>query len=339
MHTLSIDGQVYLPATKTDLSTLRGVVYAIRNRYDGKVYVGKTTQTFTKRYGGYGWWKSTVNILLQRVFRLTSHVEFDVFILRAGLTSKMTLNDAEKHCATALNAYAPHGYNVRECGEEGGYHGGEITVKIEAARAASRKTYRVRRLDTNEIITVTHVRQWCKDNGIREMAFRNLLCGLVLASQGFCREETTREDVKQAQERVRQKAARTFEIKRISTGEVLRFHNAARFCVDNDLGYAAFKTMLTGKSRSSQGFCLPDTVFPTKRLYQVTSPTGETLQFDSIAEFDREHGLDLQGMRQRWQKRNREGWSNLIVVREGTVVHVPRNATRPTPTGLLPHST
>lgn len=311
---------------------LKGIIYAIRNRYDGKIYVGQTTKTFIKRYQNGEWWKSTKNILLQRVLRLTSHVEFDVFILESGLTTKNALNDAEKRYAILMNAYAPHGYNVRECGEEGRYYGEEVTSKIKAARTAARKTYRVRRLGSNEIIVITHLRQWCKDNGVKEMAFRNMLCGIVVTSQGYCKEETTNKYVEEMREGVSKRAAHTFCIKQISTGKILEIHNATRFCAENNLNYAAFKSMLNGKSRYSQDFCLPDTVFPTKRLYQVTSPSGEIIQFDNIAEFNRKNGLNLRRTRRRLGARNRAGWSNLTVVREGTAVYVPRNATRPIPT-------
>ena len=53
--------------TKEQLNKLKGIIYAIVNKVNGKVYIGQTTRSFYNRYGdSYRWWNSTSNDYLKK---------------------------------------------------------------------------------------------------------------------------------------------------------------------------------------------------------------------------------------------------------------------------------
>lgn len=306
MNTICIDNLIYHPATQKDLNVLRGIIYAIRNRYDGKIYIGKTRKTFNERYGRTGrWWIYTSNILLKRVLNYTSHEQFDVFILKYGLIDERALSEAEIFIGDATNAYAPYGYNVRGCGEQGVFHTAESKAKIAAAQKKRIKTYRVKQISTGNEIEVHNVKGWCQQNGIREMAFRNLLCGLVITSQGYCLPSTTSEQLRE----LRIKRGLSYVVKEIKSGDLISFCNIHLFCEEKGIKYTAFKEVLSGKSKFSCGYCLPTTPIPEQTIYQITSPNGEIIRFHKMREFERLHKIRLRGLKP--GQRCRHGWTGL----------------------------
>src|SRR3990167_6300014 len=93
------------PATKDNLIYKRGIVYYIENQYDKKGYVGKSINTFTKRYSGGKWWENRKNvpsnILLDRTVKKYGHEQFKVFILEEGIADKNLIRNREKYWARA----------------------------------------------------------------------------------------------------------------------------------------------------------------------------------------------------------------------------------------------
>lgn len=323
---LTLPDRTILPARRGDLLSLRGIIYAIVNSYDGKPYVGQTRNTFNERYGP-RWWTKTNNVLLQRTLKHAKPEDFTVYILDHGLPDTAALNERERYYADQLNSYCPYGYNVRECGVEGEIYCPEVKAVVAKANEASRRTYQIQRIGSSDIITITHLRQWCRDNGVREMALRNLLCGLVQTSQGYClpgtilRKRTRRGGIRGKGQR--------YTVKHISSGEIITFENAALFAEKHGLRLAAFKSMLNRKCRFSQGYCLPHVEPPPARLYGVTDPSGHTWTFENLAAFEREHNVNLRSLRHE-RSRLRSGWSNLTILREGTTVRAARDKPRPT---------
>lgn len=316
------------PATRQQLMTSTSLIYAIVNGYDGKLYIGKTKTTFLNRYGP-RWWMTTTNVLLQRTLKHANPEDFTIHILEEGLP-KAKLNERERYWAQALNSYCPYGYNIRECGEEGGYHCPETRAKIEKANKQARKTYQVCRIATGKLITIEHVKEWCKTQGLREMAFRNLLCGIVQSSQGYCLPDTI--DQKRTRGGKIRKQGKQYTVVHIETGKTITFQNAALFAEEHKLSLSAFKTMLRGRSRSSQGYRLPGTFVPPPRLYEIRGPDGTLYQFNNLRQFEREHGIRLRGIAHNGIKRNRKGWSEYRLVQEGTAVHALRSTLGSTPT-------
>ncbi len=96
--------------TVSDLQTLKGIIYLIRNSVNGMSYVGKAEQTFWKRYNTGKWWKKSHNSLLRQAALDFGPDNFSVEILEHGLSPEglipKELEYIDKH-----NSIHPNGYN------------------------------------------------------------------------------------------------------------------------------------------------------------------------------------------------------------------------------------
>lgn len=302
-----VNNKEFSPSSEQDKKELMGIIYAIKNDYDGKIYIGKSIKSFNKRYCNF-WWKTTTNILLQRTLKNGKVEDFKVYILEYGITDNKILNEREKYYASELNTYCPNGYNIRECGEGGEYFGKEIKEKIRISTIRRKKTYFVKNTKTKEVIEIKNLKDWCKNNNIKENCLRNLLCGLILESQGFCLPKTNTIDL----ENKRMKIAKTYKVKKIETQEIIEFKNAALFCENQKLEENSFRCMLCGAHKTSQGFCLPETEIKDlvkkihssekflipKKIHKIkNTSTGKIIEFNNISQFCRENGIERTSIR------------------------------------------
>lgn len=270
------DKEIY-PSSEKDLAVKRGIIYAIVNGYNGKIYVGKTKNSFNKRYG-IGWWKNTKNILLQRVLKKHPASDFTIYILEDSIEPQ-NLDEKEKFYASYLNCYCPNGYNVRECGEEGLFFGEEAKKRVKRGHNKKNKKYRIRKIETDEEFIVNNLEEWSKKNNVSAGALRNMLCGISLSSQGYCLPKYYKKDIlrirKEALENIRKKE---YEVRVIGTDKCFRFRNVNRFVKEQGIDKSSFKLMLSGKTKQSHGFCLKNTIIQVRYFY-IKSETGETIQF------------------------------------------------------------
>ncbi len=164
-----------------------------------------------------------------------------------------------------------------------------------------------------------------------------MLCGYCATSQGYAlaTTDTSKFDLEKGWEL----RGKKYTIKKISTGELITFENAYRFCRENNLTIGGISGMLFGYSKTSQGYCLPETEIEPLRTYQITNPSGETVQFNDAEKFQKDHGISLQAMMHRGAKSNRQGWTNLFVFREGRINRWPGSKSRSTPTASDHNST
>lgn len=252
-----------IDATEKELKFLTGIIYGIKNNYDNKFYIGKTKYSFQERYAG-NWKKSTSNILLKRILKNHPEQSFSIFILKNGLNTEEELSFYEIFYANKFNCYAPNGYNVRECGERGRFYGEEVTGKIKLARTKSRKIYKLKKINTGEVFTIHYLKEWCKNNGLKEMAIRNLLCGIVVKSQGYTLPETTNNKIHKSIHRCSKK----YKVKNILTKEVVEFENVTLFCKENNFCENTFRCMLCGANKHASGYCLPESndIFYTYKI-------------------------------------------------------------------------
>jgi hypothetical protein len=74
--------KAYMLATKEQLRDLRGIIYKITNRINGKCYIGQTINSFYDRYG-YKWWESRAykNEHFRRSLKKYGNQSFTVEIL------------------------------------------------------------------------------------------------------------------------------------------------------------------------------------------------------------------------------------------------------------------
>ncbi len=282
--------------------------------------------TFNKRYGK-TWWRTTSNLPLQRTLKYAEPEQFKIYILEHSLDTPEQLNAREIFYAETLNTYCPHGYNVRECGQEARMRCPEGTEKMRKGREKTRKTYRVRNILTKQEVDITYVKGWCEEHHIAEQSFRHMLSGHCMASQGYCLVTTD-------PSRFRPDGTWIFEkkqhaVKHIESGQVLTFGNPRWFAEERGLKIRGLLCMLNGQSAASQGYCLPDTELEPLQTYQVTDPNGKVFQFHSLDAFEEDHGISLAAMR-KGAKKNRAGWSNLVVSQEGRKCCWPGSRARST---------
>lgn len=259
---------------KEAIST-RGIIYLIQNQYDMKNYVGKTINTFNKRYCGGKWWRNDKNkpsnILLYRTVQKYGHEQFKVFILEDGLTNRDLIKEREKYWANKLNSYSPHGYNIRECGEGGEFYGPVgVEGKIKGRQKRIKK-YLIKDINTQEIIEINDLVNWSKENKIKCNSLRNLLCGLVICCQGFCLPETSLDKIE-----ARFASGNSYTVRNIKTKEITIIRNLEEFCRNNKINCSSFKGMINGISNSSYGFELVEKICKPRRkgkfIYKMLSP-------------------------------------------------------------------
>ena len=89
-------------------------IYKITNIINKKSYIGKTRNTFHKRYNHrYDWWNAPkTNLALKNAVDKYSSVYFKVEILFEQKDFNLNLlNELEKHYIRLHNTISPYGYN------------------------------------------------------------------------------------------------------------------------------------------------------------------------------------------------------------------------------------
>lgn len=108
-----------------------GIVYRIANIVDGRVYIGKTERSFSKRYRGFKWWKHTHNQELKADYERLGQDSFEVTIMGHGFKAS-ELVEAERFLIWSHQSLHPNGYNrFRD--------GGAATEATRAKMSASGK--------------------------------------------------------------------------------------------------------------------------------------------------------------------------------------------------------
>lgn len=99
----------YLPSNH-QLKTLKGIIYRITNRVNGKVYIGKTINSFYKRYVNGKWWEYSSNELLKKDVLLFGKESFYIEFLAENLSNNI-LSQLEVNLILSHNSISPNGYN------------------------------------------------------------------------------------------------------------------------------------------------------------------------------------------------------------------------------------
>lgn len=112
-----------------------GLIYLIKNKVNGKCYVGMTIKkSFIGRYGK-RWWINHHNPILKKSIAKHGMESFEISILVDNIESLEELALLEKRCAIEHNSYSPNGYNLVECG----IHAGFVTEETRVKRSISIK--------------------------------------------------------------------------------------------------------------------------------------------------------------------------------------------------------
>lgn len=99
------------PKETNPLRDFKGIVYRIFNKANNKSYIGISTKSFSKRYHGNNWWKSTHNEFLKRDFETFGEDSFCVEIMEKGYSEEDLIN-IEELLIKSYNSLHPNGYNM-----------------------------------------------------------------------------------------------------------------------------------------------------------------------------------------------------------------------------------
>jgi len=128
--------KAYMLATQEHLHSLRGIIYKITNKVNGKCYIGQTNNTFVSRYG-ISWWNKHRyhNEHFFRAINKYGHFNFIIEILIFN-KCRSELNIWEDfYIRLYQSAKEKFGYNIKNGGDA---RNNKNTQKIELAAKARR---------------------------------------------------------------------------------------------------------------------------------------------------------------------------------------------------------
>ena len=103
------------------------IIYSIKNKINGKEYIGKTESSFKSRYG-VNWNKSISNDYLRKSIDKHGIGNFEIAIIGSAKSSE-ELNLLEIELIKSRGSVYPHGYNFG-LGGEGGKHCEDTKARI-----------------------------------------------------------------------------------------------------------------------------------------------------------------------------------------------------------------
>lgn len=121
-----------------------GVIYLIRNRLNGKVYVGQTTHPFKIRYSGGKWWEQSHNVHLKSAVQKYGIDSFDLMENYDVAFSKQELDIKEIiYINLHMSNNREYGYNKRSGGANG-KHSKESKIKMSRAHKGTKLSFETR---------------------------------------------------------------------------------------------------------------------------------------------------------------------------------------------------
>lgn len=114
--------------TEKVLQSKRGVIYCIWNEINGHRYIGKTKNTFWRRYSNGKWWCQTGNSALKADVAIHGKEAFHVYILEEGLSQEELIR-LEAEYISSLNTVHPNGYNLTYYDQDGNQVKAALAIK------------------------------------------------------------------------------------------------------------------------------------------------------------------------------------------------------------------
>ncbi len=267
------------------------IIYRIYNRLNGKSYIGQTVHpTFNLRYSGGRWWDVTDNVALRAAYAKYGADAFGVEILEKGVVSLDELNRLEELHAERFNAYAPHGYNLRMCGDNRRL----LPHQIEAIRKVKAKSYALRKVDTWELVEVTNLKAFCRALGVTSGSMYNMVnenLGIIVA-HGYCLSTRTREEVAD-------RACRAYRGKTVvlthESGTTVTIKSLKLFAQEHGLEMGTLMKVVRGQALFYRGWRLPERMsepMTVERAYDLVNPEGQRFTGIGLNRYCRQHGLN-----------------------------------------------
>jgi hypothetical protein len=272
------------------------IIYYIKNLINNKYYVGQTVHPkFNLRYSGGRWWDITNNQYLKNAAAKYGKENFEVKILEENVENQDKLNELEKFYAEKYNSYLPNGYNLVECGGNKGRK--LLSWQKELIGKNSAKTYILRKIDTWELVEITNLTKYCRENGLKDSGMYNMIKKRdgVLACNGFCLPETTKEQIRDKDKR--KFRGKKFEL--VKDGQNYILEDIKSFCKQHNLEKGSLMKLLNEQMLYYKGFRLKSRTNekPTKqKYYSFISPRGEIFSGYNITKFAKSQNLNIGSM-------------------------------------------
>jgi len=112
-----------------------GIIYLIKNKIDGKCYVGQTIRTLEKRWSEHCK-PNDECIALRNAIQKYSPKNFDVSVIM--ITTDDLLNELEQENIIKYNSLYPNGYNIQTGGSKGKKHCAESREKMRQSKLGNK---------------------------------------------------------------------------------------------------------------------------------------------------------------------------------------------------------
>jgi hypothetical protein len=284
------------------------IIYRIYHRETGKSYIGQSVTSFRRRYSGGRWWEQTTNPLLFNAAQKYGHHAFDVEILEKDITDIAQLNKLEHFYAQRFNAYIPNGFNLKNCGDNRLLS----PESIEKIRANHSRPFRVRRIDTWEIVEGVNLAAFCRTHGLSNSQMKYIVKHpeKYRTHKGFCSVSLTREQLDNP--KLGERVGKRYYLQH-KDGRTLVVSNIRQTIQEYGFTLASFLRLLDKKQLEYQGWRLQerlDEVSKCERHFTLRAPTGEIISGIGIGNFCKKNNLRPQAIGAVLAKRqlSHRGW-------------------------------
>ncbi len=253
-------------------------IYLIRNRANGKGYVGATKWTFSVRYPQSKWWKWTHSPHLKAAYERYGHDQFEVQILERDIPDEVSLYEREAFHIASLGTFVPGGYNLTRGGG--------------SADPSHVKEYDLIDFDGNTYYVV-NLSQFCRKHRLNYSAMCNMVAGGSRSSHGFALPSTPIEDIVIPDEEWVLENVKTGELATVRRGEIRRWAKS-RQLNPGGIEKVIYQEILVSRDWKLASTTLKDGYKGKGPKLSCTfiGPNDETVQVDNVYAFANERGLD-----------------------------------------------
>jgi len=264
--------------TKLQLKKLKGIVYLIKNKLDGKCYIGKTKHRFSDRYSSSNWIKYTTNKYLKNAVIKHGIENFKVSILKHGILDNEKLLNYELKSIEKYNSIVPNGYNfVKETGEEHREFSEEMRLN-QAISQCKGKIYKIKEISTGEIKEFRCPKEIIDKYKIKEQNLNQLFIGSIRRLKGICLPETNPEQY-----------GKNSKLKTLvdQYGKIYQFYNCSKFGRENKCGINMILQLcnekcLIAKSKDGRIFRLEKTLLNSTEYLISTKEINVNQKYKTI---------------------------------------------------------
>lgn len=265
-------------ATDWELRNRKGIIYLFHNKINGKNYVGKTINTFIKRYGSARQdQKINLNQISSNYFRraIKKHGKenFSIHILEINKTSE-DLCFYEEFYAEVYNCYAPHGYNLFKIGTENITFANSDCKKVSFDINRKKKHNFEFKSPEGEVFITNNLSEFCRDKKLAASGMWKVFSGQNRYYNGWTRVNTY---------------LKIYSIKS-PDGEIFNIKEGyfTKFCRDRNLSHGAMAKVIDGIYNHHKGWTRVDISSDTtlrikadpnsNTEYQLLSPSGDIIK-------------------------------------------------------------